>query len=117
MLGVSSKLEFRLRSTCRSVPTAASKLQLRRAVGYTSAQPIHGDVAKEALHHVQPGLPSRFKAARHAAVQLLEPKVVHVPLPKRMLKDEAELKAWLVDVEQLVTEKLVHGTVTQQTEP
>jgi hypothetical protein len=34
-----------------------------------------------------------------------------------MLKDEAELKAWLVDVEQLVTEKLVHGTVTQQTEP
>ena len=50
-------------------------------------------------------------------MQLLEPKVVHVPLPKRMLKDEAELKAWLVDVEQLVTEKLVHGTVTQQTDP
>ena len=40
-------------------------------------------------------LPSRFEAARHAAVQLLKPNVVHVVLPKRTLNDEAELEAWL----------------------
>src|SRR5690606_14149814 len=38
-------------------------------------------------------LPSRFDAARHAAVQLLKPNVVQVTLPRRTLNDEAELKA------------------------
>lgn len=57
-------------------------------------------------------LPSRFEAARHAAVQLLKPNVVHVALPKRTLNDEAELKAWLTDVEQLLTEKLKRGPFT-----
>jgi len=51
-------------------------------------------------------LPSRFEAARHAAVQLLKPNVVHVPLPKRTLNDEAELKAWLAEVETLLSAKL-----------
>lgn len=56
-------------------------------------------------------LPSRFEAARHAAVQLLKPNVVHVTLPKRTLNDEAELKAWLVEVEELLTKKLTQGPV------
>jgi hypothetical protein len=35
-------------------------------------------------------------------VQLLKPNVVHVALPKRTLNDEAELKAWLAEVEALL---------------
>lgn len=56
-------------------------------------------------------LPSRFEAARHAAVQLLKPNVVHVTLPKRTLNDQAELKAWLAEVEALLDAKLKQGPV------
>ncbi|MCP1574187.1 hypothetical protein J2S30_002566 [Herbaspirillum rubrisubalbicans] len=56
-------------------------------------------------------LPSRFEAARHAAVQLLKPNVVHVTLPKRTLNDEEELKAWLAEVEALLNEKLKQGPI------
>jgi hypothetical protein len=56
-------------------------------------------------------LPSRFEAARHAAVQLLKPNVVHVSLPKRTLNDEAELKAWLSEVENLLKDRLKQGPV------
>ncbi len=56
-------------------------------------------------------LPSRFEAARHAAVQLLKPNVVHVALPKRTLNDDAELKAWLKEVEALLNDKLKQGPV------
>ena len=56
-------------------------------------------------------LPSRFESARHAAVQLLKPNVVHVALPKRTLNDEAELKAWLAEVETLLNAKLKQGPV------
>ncbi|MGK8173699.1 BREX system P-loop protein BrxC [Aeromonas dhakensis] len=57
-------------------------------------------------------LSSRFEAARHAAVQLLKPNVVYVPLPKRTLNDDAELKAWLGEVEMLLVEKLKKGPVS-----
>ena len=56
-------------------------------------------------------LGNRFDAARHSAVQLLKPNVVHVAIPKRTLNSEAELKAWLAEVEQLLTEKLKSGPV------
>lgn len=57
-------------------------------------------------------LPSRFEAARQAAVQLLKPNVVHVSIPRRTLNDEAELKAWLAEVEALIAPKLNQGPVT-----
>ena len=57
-------------------------------------------------------LPSRFEAARHAAVQLLKPNVIYVALPKRTLNDEAELKAWLATVEALIRDKLKAGPVS-----
>ncbi|PHV48379.1 hypothetical protein CSQ91_21625 [Janthinobacterium sp. BJB301] len=56
-------------------------------------------------------LSSRFEAARHAAVQVLKPNVVHVALPKRTLNDEAELTAWLTEVEALLSAKLKNGPV------
>jgi hypothetical protein len=42
---------------------------------------------------------------------LLKPNVVHVAIPKRTLNNEAELKAWLSEVELLLTEKLQSGPV------
>lgn len=57
-------------------------------------------------------LPSRFETARYAAVQLFKPNVVHVTLPKRTLNDEAELKAWLAEVETLIHDKLKSGPVS-----
>lgn len=56
-------------------------------------------------------LPSRFGAARQAAIQLLQPNAIHVTLPRRTLSDEAEVKAWLAEVEALLTEKLKQGPV------
>lgn len=56
-------------------------------------------------------LPSRFEAARYAAVQLLKPNVVHVSLPKRTLNNEAEIKTWLVEVEVLLNAKLKLGPI------
>jgi len=57
-------------------------------------------------------LPSRFEAARKAAVQLLKPNVVHVAIPRRTLNDDAELKVWLTEVEALIREKLNSGPVS-----
>ncbi len=57
-------------------------------------------------------LSSRFEAARHAAVQLLKPNVVHVALPKRTLNDEAELDAWLSEIDALIRNKLKSGPVS-----
>ena len=56
-------------------------------------------------------LGNRFDAARHSSVQLLKPNVVHVTIPKRTLNNEAELKVWLAEVEQLLTDKLKTGPV------
>ena len=56
-------------------------------------------------------LGSRFDAARHSAVLLLKPNVVHVEIPKRTLNSEAELKLWLAEVELLLAEKLKSGPV------
>ena len=56
-------------------------------------------------------LPNRFEAARHAAVQLLKPNVIHVALPKRTLNDEGELTQWLSEVEALLNAKLKYGPV------
>ena len=43
---------------------------------------------------------------------LRKPNVVHVPLPKRTLNDEAELKTWLAEVESLLSAKLKTGPVS-----
>ncbi len=57
-------------------------------------------------------LPSRFEAARHAAVQLLKPNVVHITIPRRTLNDKSELEAWLKEVESLVLQAMQKGPVS-----
>ena len=56
-------------------------------------------------------LRSRFDAVRMAAAQLLEPKVTQVMLPKRTLKSEADVQAWLNEAEQLLNERLKLGPI------
>lgn len=56
-------------------------------------------------------LSARFESARHAAVQLLKPNVVHVAIPRRTLNNEEELKVWLAQVESLLAAKLKQGPV------
>lgn len=55
---------------------------------------------------------SRFGAVRRAAVELLQPNVVHINIPRRTLKDEQELKEWLTQVENLISQNLKVGPVS-----
>lgn len=94
----------------------ASKHNLSAPVGQLLGTPEHLQDALDNCdldHWVSKAqaLPSRFEAARHAAVQLLKPNVVHVVLPKRTLNDEAELQAWLAEVQALLQAKLQQGPV------
>ena len=84
------------------VPDLATPAQLQDALDDCTLQ--HWTAKTQALS-------TKFESARHAAVTLLKPNVVHVPLPKRTLNNEAELKVWLNEVEQLLAEKLKIGPV------
>lgn len=94
--------------------TAQHHLNSVSAVAVASADDLQDALDSCDLEHwvsKTQALPSRYESARQAAVQLLKPNVVHVHLPKRTLNDEAELQAWLTDVEALVKAKLAQGPV------
>ena len=57
-------------------------------------------------------LHTRFDAVRLDAAKLLMPNVVHVNLPKRTLSSPEEVKAWLVEVEKLLLEKVSKNPVS-----
>ncbi len=57
-------------------------------------------------------LAGRFQLLREAALKLLEPEVVHLNLPKRVIKTEAELEAWLAEVRARVKEQLGKAPVS-----
>ncbi len=52
---------------------------------------------------------NKFNSATLDAAKLLEPKVQQVKLPHRTLKTEADIKAWLAEVEQLMLKDLQNG--------
>jgi hypothetical protein len=56
-------------------------------------------------------LPHRFARALEEAVKLLEPKAVRMTLPSATIHDEAELRAWLADVETQLRVQLSKGPV------
>jgi hypothetical protein len=94
--------------------TAQHHLNSVSAVAVASADDLQDALDSCDLEHwvsKTQALPSRYEAARQAAVQLLKPNVVHVNLPKRTLNDEVELQAWLSDVETLIKAKLAQGPV------
>ena len=51
----------------------------------------------------------KFNSATMEAAKLLEPKVQQVKLPHRTLKTEADIKAWLEEVEQQMLKDLQNG--------
>lgn len=98
----------------RATLTAQHHLQPLSVLAVASADDLQDALDSCDLEHwvsKTQALPSRYEAARHAAVQLLKPNVVHVHLPKRTLNDEAELQAWLTDVAALLKAKLAQGPV------
>jgi len=56
-------------------------------------------------------LPQRFAKALNAAAKLLEPKAVPVQLPKRTLKTEQEVDAWLDSARKVIVTQLKDGPV------
>lgn len=56
-------------------------------------------------------LSQRFQQAQRDASKLIEPKVVYVTLPSATIHNDAELKAWLSNVERKLKEHLKNGPV------
>lgn len=57
-------------------------------------------------------LASKFDSARMEAVQLLQPKLQRISLPRPTFQTEADVDAWLVEVKQQILDKLTDGPVT-----
>lgn len=56
-------------------------------------------------------MPSRYSEILVASAQLLEPAAHKVTLPSRTLKTEADVKAWVEEVESLLTSAIKEGPV------
>ena len=56
-------------------------------------------------------LRNRFDAVRLEAARLLKPDVVRVHLPKRTLNTAEEVKAWVLEVERVLLDRLQAGSV------
>ena len=57
-------------------------------------------------------LNAKFDSARMEAVQLLQPKIQQISLPKSIFETEDDVKAWLQKVESKILAKLSDGPVT-----
>lgn len=57
-------------------------------------------------------LESKFDSARLEAVQLLQPKLQRISLPRPTFETEADVDAWLAQVKQQILDKLNDGPVT-----
>lgn len=104
----------KLSETQRSQLTQEHQLEPLKPVDLSTPEQLQDALDDCNLQHwiaKTQALASKFESARHAAVMLLKPNVVHVPLPKRTLNNEAELKVWLAEVEQLLADQLKKGPV------
>ncbi len=63
------------------------------------------------LRAISDALPTRFNNASAAAAKLLEPKAQYLSLPGGTIKNDADLKSWLVKAEDCIREKLNDGPV------
>jgi len=57
-------------------------------------------------------LTSKFDSVRMEAVQLLQPKLQRISLPRKTFETEADIDTWLIEVKKQVLEKLNDGPVT-----
>ncbi|MEI7923281.1 MAG: hypothetical protein WCJ40_15340 [Planctomycetota bacterium] len=56
-------------------------------------------------------LPSRFAKIRQEAAKLCEPEAQFIEVPSRTLKDDTDIKAWLAEVTELLSQAIKHGPV------
>lgn len=59
-------------------------------------------------------MPGRFDAILQAAAELMEPEAKFIHLPRRTLKSEDDLNAWIVDVKDQLQDALKNGPVVIQ---
>lgn len=57
-------------------------------------------------------LASKFDSARLEAVQLLQPKLQRISLPRKTFETEADIDTWMAEVKQQILDKLNDGPVT-----
>lgn len=104
----------KLTETQRAALTKTHHLTALSAVVTSTVEDVQDALDECDLDHwvaKTEALPSRFEAARYAAMKLLTPDVVRVVLPRRTLNDEAELKIWLAEIEALLSHQLKQGPV------
>lgn len=104
----------KLTETQRAALTKTHHLTALSAVVTSTVEDVQDALDECDLDHwvaKTEALPSRFEAARYAAMKLLTPDVVRVVLPRRTLNDEAELKVWLAEIEALLSHQLKQGPV------
>ena len=70
------------------------------------------DVSLEQWNDRKESLASKFDNARLEAVQLLQPKIQRISLPRTTFENEADVDAWLDQVKQQILSKLEEGPVT-----
>lgn len=70
------------------------------------------DVSLEQWTDRTESLASKFDNARMEAVQLLQPKLQRITLPRKTFETEADVDTWLAEVKQQVLDKLSDGPVT-----
>ncbi|WP_027853089.1 BREX system P-loop protein BrxC [Marinobacterium litorale] len=70
------------------------------------------DVSLELWSERTDSLTGKFDSARVEAVELLQPKLQRISLPRTTFESEADLEAWLEQVRQQVLDKLNDGPVT-----
>lgn len=102
-------------------PTQQHDMLARRKL-LTIEQPELGDanVIIDSLNEVSleqwldrtESLSSKFDSARMEAVQLLQPKLQRISLPRPTFETEADVDAWLAQVKQQILDKLNDGPVT-----
>lgn len=71
-----------------------------------------GEVSLEQWQDRTESLASKFDSARLEAVQMLQPQLQYIRLPRATFETEAQLDAWLAEVKQQILDKLNDGPVT-----
>jgi hypothetical protein len=100
----------------RNALLAADKLTL---ADQPTVQLANTDEVLQTLEHLSlsgfadrvAAINSRFENARMAAAELLEPKIQEVRVPSAILRNDADIEAWLVDVRQQIQTALANGPV------
>lgn len=70
------------------------------------------DVSLEQWTDRTESLSSKFDSARMEAVQLLQPKLQRISLPRKTFESEADVDTWLAEVKQQILDKINDGPVT-----